>query len=121
MVTHPSIDWAHGCLTSVIGPWMVAPCQRGSQVNIQRITKNGNLKYCASKELNCYQKVIRSAIKFLYLFLTSPMTKINRSPFFLYKRAYSVPTPCSLIVTSSSFLNYRSAWMQVELQLSWQK
>ena len=30
MVAHPSIDWAHGCLTSVIRPWMVAPCQRGS-------------------------------------------------------------------------------------------
>ena len=30
MVTHPSIDRAHGCLTSVIGPQMVAPCQRGS-------------------------------------------------------------------------------------------
>ena len=30
MVTHPSIDQAHGCLTSVIGPWMVTPCQRGS-------------------------------------------------------------------------------------------
>ena len=30
MVTHPSIDQAHGCLTSVIGPWMVAPCQWGS-------------------------------------------------------------------------------------------
>ena len=29
-VTHPSIDQAHGCLTSVIRPWMVAPCQRGS-------------------------------------------------------------------------------------------
>ena len=30
MVTHPSVDQAHGCLTSVIGPRMVAPCQRGS-------------------------------------------------------------------------------------------
>ena len=30
MVTHPGIDQAHVCLTSVIGPWMVAPCQRGS-------------------------------------------------------------------------------------------
>ena len=29
-VTHPSIDQAHDCLTSVIGPWMVAPCLRGS-------------------------------------------------------------------------------------------
>ena len=28
-VTHPSIDRAHGCVTSVIGPRMVAPCQRG--------------------------------------------------------------------------------------------
>ena len=27
MVTHPSIDWAHGCLTSVIGPRMASPCQ----------------------------------------------------------------------------------------------
>ena len=25
----PSINWACGCLTSVIGPLMVAPCQRG--------------------------------------------------------------------------------------------
>ena len=30
MVTHPSTNWAHGCLTSVIGLWMVAPCQWGS-------------------------------------------------------------------------------------------
>ena len=29
MVTHPSIDWAHARLTSVIGLRMVAPCQRG--------------------------------------------------------------------------------------------
>ena len=32
MVTHPSIEWAHSCLTSVIGPWMVTPCQHGSLV-----------------------------------------------------------------------------------------
>ena len=31
--THPSIDWAHGCLTSVIGLRMVAPCQRGSSLH----------------------------------------------------------------------------------------
>ena len=27
MVTHPSTNWAHSCLTSVIRPQMVAPCQ----------------------------------------------------------------------------------------------
>ena len=32
MVTHPSSDRAHGCLTSVIRPWMVVPCQRGSDL-----------------------------------------------------------------------------------------
>ena len=31
MVTHPSIDWAHGCLTSVIRLQMVTPCQQGYQ------------------------------------------------------------------------------------------
>ena len=33
MVTHPSIDQAHGCLTSVIRPWMVTPCQWGSSID----------------------------------------------------------------------------------------
>ena len=28
-VTHPSTNWAHDCLTSVIGPKTLAPSQRG--------------------------------------------------------------------------------------------
>ena len=33
-VTHPSINQAHGCPTSVIGLQMVVPCQRGSSTEL---------------------------------------------------------------------------------------
>ena len=41
-VTHPGIDWVHGCLTSVIGLWMVTSCQQGSLYNDETIMKFGH-------------------------------------------------------------------------------
>ena len=38
MVTHPSTNWAHSCLTSVIILWAVAPCQR-SFIKIQPVSQ----------------------------------------------------------------------------------
>ena len=33
MVTHPSTNWAYSCLTSVIRPWAVAPCQQTALIS----------------------------------------------------------------------------------------
>ena len=40
MVTHPSSNRAQSCLTSVIGPQMIPPCQRAHQYNFEHVTNS---------------------------------------------------------------------------------
>ena len=50
VVTHPSINWAQSCLTSVIGPWMITPCQQGS-INRNKVVQYIHLSWTFRDDL----------------------------------------------------------------------